>query len=58
MKTNADHNAFMLYDKLRFILAYIDDHLIIRDDLIIINGLKNKLSDQFCIKVLGSVFHY
>ena len=57
-KTDADHSVFVSYDKSTFISVYVDDLLIIGEDLNIINSLKNKLSERFCMTDLGSVFHY
>lgn len=57
-KTDADHSVFVSYDKSTFISLYVDDLLIIGKDLNIINGLKNKLLERFCMIDLGSVSHY
>lgn len=57
-KTNANHGDFVFYDKSTFNLVYMDDFLIIWEDLIIINGLKNELSKRFCMTDLRSVSHY
>ena len=57
-KTDADHSVFVSYDKSTFISVYVDDLLIIGEDLNIINSLKNKLSKRFRMTDLGSVSHY
>ena len=57
-KTNADHSVFVSRDKSTFISVYVDDLLIIGEDLNIINGLKNKLLERFRMTDLGSVSHY
>lgn len=56
-KTDADHSVFVSYDKSTFISLYVDNLLIIGEDLNIINGLKNKLLERFCMTDLGSVSH-
>lgn len=58
MKTDADHSVFVSHDKSTFISVYMDDLLIIDGDLNIINDLKNKLLERFCMTDLGSVSHY
>ena len=57
-KTDADHSVFVSYDKSTFIPVYVDDLLIIGEDLNIINGLKTKLLERFCMTDFGSVSHY
>lgn len=46
-KTDADYNIFVSYSKSTFILVYVDNFLIIDNDLEIINDLKNGLSKHF-----------
>ena len=50
--------VFVSCNKSMFILVYVDDLLIIGEDLNIINGLKNKLLERFRMTDLGSVSHY
>ena len=57
-KINADQSVFVSCDKSMFISVYMDDLFIIGEDLNIINGLKNKLLERFCMTDLGSIFHY
>lgn len=57
-KTNADYSVFISYDKLTFILIYMNNLLIISKNLNIINSLKNNLSKYFYITNLGLVSHY
>ncbi len=57
-KTDANHSVFVSHDKSTFVSVYVDNFHIIGDDLNIINGLKNKLSERFCITDLGSISHY
>ncbi len=57
-KTDADHSVFVFHDNSTFISVYVGDLLIIGEDLNIINGLKNKLSERFCMTDLGSISHY
>ena len=56
-KTNANHSVFVSYDQSTFISVYVDDLLIIGENLNIISGLKNKLSERFRMTDLGSVSH-
>ena len=58
MKTNADYSVFVSYDKLTFILVYIDNLFILNKNLNIINNFKNKLSECFCVIYIGSVSHH
>ncbi len=57
-KTDADYSVFVFHDKSTFISVYMNDLLIIDEDLNFINGLKNKLSEYFCMTDLGSVSHH
>ncbi len=57
-KTNSDHKVFLSYDKSTVIPVDMDDLLIIGEDLKIIKGLKNKVSDRFHITDLVSSYHY
>ena len=57
-KTDANHSVFISHDKSTFISVSVDDLFITSVDLNIINGLKNKLSEHFCMTDLGLVSHY
>lgn len=57
-KTNVDYSVFISYNKLMFILVYVDNLFIIGEDLNIINSFKNKLSKCFFIINLKSIFYY
>lgn len=57
-KTDIDHSIFVSYDKLIFISVYMDNFLIIGDDLNIINELKNKISKHFCMTDLALISYY
>lgn len=46
-KTNADHSVFVFHDKSTFISVYVDNLIIISEDLNIINSIKNKLCKYF-----------
>lgn len=58
IKTDTDYSIFVFHDKSTFISVYIDNFLIIGKDLNIINGLKNKLLESFCITDLRLISHY
>lgn len=58
MKNNTNHSVFVFYNKATFILIYIDNLLIISEDLNIINAFKNKLFKYFYIINLGSISFY
>lgn len=57
-KTDANYSVFVFHDKSTFISIYVDNLLIIGEDLNIINGFKNKLSRSFLMTDLGSVSHH
>lgn len=57
-KINPDHDIFVFHNKSTFISVYVDNLLIIGENLIMINGFKNILSERFCMTNLGSVSHY
>lgn len=57
MKTDIDHSVFISYNKSMFISIYVNSFFIISDDLNIINNLKNKLLECFCMTDLELVSH-
>lgn len=50
--------VFVSYNKSTFISIYMDDLFIINRELNIINNLKNKLLEYFCMTNLKSVSYY
>lgn len=56
IKNDINCIIFLSYNKLLFILVYINNFLIINNNSNIINGFKNKLFKLFCMTNLRLVF--
>ena len=55
---NSDNSVFVSKDKKTYIVVYVNDFLIVNENMNYINEIKNKLSDRFKMHDLRSIQYY